>query len=520
MFISYLLKVNLSWALLFGLYLLICRRDTFFQWKRFTLLGIYLMGWLIPLTQSGFWDEGSEAMAQLYINLGLVEVAPTEVINDTTDAALLWKSRGEILLWSLYLGGMLLLAIRLAAQAITIHRLHSHSSIAYINKVKVQVPCDRQAPFSFFHWVFVNPASHSESELQEIMAHELAHARQGHSIDVILSELHCILCWPSPIVWLMRRELRNNLEYLADARVLAQGHNRKSYQYHLLQLSYPLAIANLYNHFNVSPLKKRIHMMNKKKSSNAGYLKYLLFVPMCTLISLAINAEAWAATMPQQEKKTVTYSGTVVDADGNKLAQVRIRTIANSSSDNGQFLGTTDEQGRFSVTVPEGTHFGFIYMYEKNGKRQGIIRNYNAQMLAAEAQRTNMVVVLKEPVPNMDELAQKGTDHVYQVVDEIPQFPGGNDALMNFMGQNTKYPAEAVAKGTQGRVLVQFTIDKEGNLKDIHVLRSVDPLLDAEAVRMVSSMPQWTPGKHKGQPVNVQFTVPVQFNLSKVEVKK
>lgn len=518
---TYLLKANLIWALLFGLYLLSLRRDTHFRWKRFTLLSIYAAGWLLPLTEPGLWHDGNEAVAELCINLGLIDIqgVPTPSTEKSIWTSIAWS---ELLLWAGYLGGMALLLVRFLVQLIAICRLRLRSTAVYINKVKLYEPEKPQPPFSFFGWIFLSPSRHSTEEQQEILDHELAHVHQHHSIDVLLSELHSIVCWINPVVWLMKREVRSNLEYLADARVLAQGHNRKSYQIHLLALSYPMAIANLYNHFNVSPLKKRINMMNKKKSSNAGYLKYLLFLPLCTLISLVINADTWAATLSQQMKKIVTYSGTVVDAEGNKLANVRITEVKENSSTSGKrFLGTTDAQGHFSITVPEGTNFGFVYMYEKEGKRQGLIRLYNAQMLSAEAKRTDMVVVLKEPVPNMDELAKQGTDHVYQVVDEMPQFPGGNNAMMTFMIQNTKYPAEAIAKGTQGRVIVQFIVDKEGNLKDIHVLRSVDPLLDAEAIRMVSSMPKWTPGKSMGQPVNVQFTLPVQFNLQgKVEVKK
>lgn len=134
-------------------------------------------------------------------------------------------------------------------------------------------------------------------------------------------------------------------------------------------------------------------------------------------------------------------------------------------------------------------------------------------MLAEEKQRTDMVVVLKEPVPNMDELAQQGTDHVYQVVDEMPQFPGGNRAMMAYIGQNMKYPAEAHAKGIEGRVVVQFVVNKEGDLQDIKVMKSIDPLLDQEAIRVISSMPKWTPGKLKGEAVNIQYTMPIQFKL-------
>ncbi|MGN0257261.1 MAG: TonB family protein [Bacteroides sp.] len=467
---TYLLKVNLIWVLLTGLYMLLLRRDTFFSWKRFTLLGIYAAGWLLPLTEPGLWHDGNEAVAELYINLGLIDIqgVPTAPTEKSLLASIAWS---ELLLWGVYLCGVSILLVRLLVQLISICRLRLRSTTVYINKVKILEPAKPQPPFSFFGWIFLSPSRHTPEEQQEILDHELAHVRQHHSIDVLLTELHCIVCWLNPIVWLMKHEVRSNLEYLADARVLAQGHNRKGYQIHLLALSYPMAIANLYNHFNVSPLKKRINMMNKKRSSNAGILKYLLILPLCALISLVINADAWAATLPQQEKKNVTYSGTVVDADGNKLANVRIRY-------------------------------------------------YNAQMLAGEKQRTNMAVVLGAPVPSMDELAQKGTDHVYQVVDEMPQFPGGNRAMMAYIGQNIKYPAEAVAKGIEGRVVVQFVVNKEGDLQDIKVMKSIDPLLDQEAIRVISSMPKWTPGKLKGEAVNIQYTLPIQFNIPKKAQQK
>ena len=467
---TYLLKVNLIWVLLTGLYMLLLRRDTFFSWKRFTLLGIYAAGWLLPLTEPGLWHDGNEAVAELYINLGLIDIqgVPTAPTEKSLLASIAWS---ELLLWGVYLCGVSVLLVRLLVQLISICRLRLRSTTVYINEVKILEPAKPQPPFSFFGWIFLSPSRHTPEEQQEILDHELAHVHQHHSIDVLLTELHCIVCWLNPIVWLMKHEVRSNLEYLADARVLAQGHNRKGYQIHLLALSYPMAIANLYNHFNVSPLKKRINMMNKKKSSNAGILKYLLILPLCALISLVINADAWAATLPQQEKKNVTYSGTVVDADGNKLANVRIR-------------------------------------YN------------NAQMLAGEKQRTNMVVVLKAPVPSMDELAQKGTDHVYQVVDEMPQFPGGNRAMMAYIGQNIKYPTEAVAKGIEGRVLVQFVVNKEGDLQDIKVMKSIDSLLDQEAIRVISSMPKWTPGKLKGEAVNIQYVLPIQFNIPKKAQQK
>jgi len=103
---------------------------------------------------------------------------------------------------------------------------------------------------------------------------------------------------------------------------------------------------------------------------------------------------------------------------------------------------------------------------------------------------------------------------IFQVVEERPQFPGGDAELMKFLQQSIKYPKEAQEQGKQGRVIVQFVVNKDGSITGDSIVRSVDPQLDAEAVRVVRSMPNWTPGKQKGKPVRVRFTLPVTFRLS------
>ena len=103
------------------------------------------------------------------------------------------------------------------------------------------------------------------------------------------------------------------------------------------------------------------------------------------------------------------------------------------------------------------------------------------------------------------------SDKVFEVVDEMPSFPGGQSALFDFMAKNIKYPEVAVECGIQGRVLVTFIVKKDGSLSDVRVAKSVDPSLDKEAVRIIKSMPKWNPGIHKGKYVNVKFTLPVTF---------
>lgn len=109
---------------------------------------------------------------------------------------------------------------------------------------------------------------------------------------------------------------------------------------------------------------------------------------------------------------------------------------------------------------------------------------------------------------------------VFEVVEVMPEFPGGMNALMKYLSQNIKYPAEAHAKDIQGRVIVSFVVRKDGSIDDIKVARSVDPYLDKEAVRVITTMPKWTPGKQRGEAVNVRFTVPVMFRLTGPKLPK
>jgi len=104
-------------------------------------------------------------------------------------------------------------------------------------------------------------------------------------------------------------------------------------------------------------------------------------------------------------------------------------------------------------------------------------------------------------------------DSIFETVEEMPMYPGGEMAMMELLRDNVQYPAEAKAKGIQGRVVVQFVIDKDGSVTDAEVVRSVDPQLDAEALRVVGMMPKWTPAKQKGKPVRVRFTLPIQYRL-------
>ena len=470
--LAYFLKINVAIALFYAFYRLFFHKDTFFHWRRMALLCFFAISMLYPLLNIQGWIKAHEpmvAMADLYATILL----PEQVVTPTQATVINWQEVitqfAKIIYWS----GMLLLTARFFVQLGSIIRLHFQCSKSNIQGVRVHLLKKETGPFSFFHWIFIHPQSHTESEISEIITHEETHARQYHSVDVLISEIMCIFCWFNPFIWLMKREVRGNLEYMADHRVLETGHDSKSYQYHLLGLAHHKAAANLSNSFNVLPLKNRIKMMNKRRTKEIGRTKYLMFLPLAALLMIISNIEVVARTTKEFAK---------------------------------EMMAAPEEQGVSQTELANGPELpdgmtGVATLQDKKG-----------------TQKTKEVA--PPPPPAAVKSATVNDSVVFEVVEEMPDFPGGQSALMEYLAKNIKYPATAHENGKQGRVIVSFVVKKDGSISDTKVVRGVDPYLDKEAERVITAMPNWKPGKQRGQAVNVRFTVPVTFRLSGPEPAK
>mgnify|MGYP002563779458 CR=1 FL=1 len=123
------------------------------------------------------------------------------------------------------------------------------------------------------------------------------------------------------------------------------------------------------------------------------------------------------------------------------------------------------------------------------------------------------IIMLDNEIANMDEEEEVEEQQIFQVVEEMPEFPGGMAECLKFLAKNIKYPTIAQENGVQGRVIVQFVVNQDGSIVDPVVVRSVDPYLDKEALRVIQMMPKWKPGKQRGKAVRVKYTVPVTFKL-------
>ena len=538
--LAYFLKINVAIALFYAFYRLFFYKDTFFTWRRAALLCFFAISAVYPLLNIQTWiteQEPMVAMADLYADIVLPEftITPEQATSD-------WKTLLLQTVGFAYWGMVIVLAIRFFIQLAGIIRLAFRCQKAKIGNTNVHLLRQASGPFSFFHWIFIHPTSHTEDELSEILTHEQTHANQWHSIDVLVSEIVCIFCWFNPFAWLMKREIRTNLEYLADNRVLETGHDSKAYQYHLLGLSHHKAAATIYNSFNVLPLKKRIKMMNKKRTREIGRTKYLMFLPLAALLMIISNIEAVARTtkemakdvieaveenlasnsttpemevateaipvetpISQQDKdKLVTYKGKVVDKDGKPVEGAELLIDGSHKLPQDQSF-VTDKNGNFSFMAFENAHIGVIWNKNDKYMLKGI--RYD------QKERTNLKIVMDDQWQNPP--SNDPNNPVFEVVEIMPEFPdGGMSGLMQFLSKNIQYTINAQKNHTQGRVTVQFVVNKDGSISEPKIIRGVDPDLDGEAIRVISLMPKWKPGMQKGQPVRVKYTVPVMFRLS------
>ena len=415
---EYLLKVNVALAACMLCYLLFLRKDTFFNWRRFSLLGFMTVTPVLPWLTLPTGTAPRISAAEDYLTVRLPEVLLNADQHPVAEASFTPVQ----VIYLIYIGVTTLLLLRLMAQCFGLIRLLHRCPTACIAGTRVRLLPDVQGPFSFFRWIFLPQTLSGTPMAEEILTHELAHVRQRHSIDVMAGELMCAFCWFNPFAWILKREMHTNLEHLADASVLDQGYAPKTYQYHLLALSFPKAAATIYNNFNVLPLKKRIQMMNKQRTRQGWKLKYLLFIPLAALLGTACTNETEQTTAPEPSQEKAT----------EQSLSISIATESTATKD---------------------------------------------------------------------------------IVEQMPEYPGGIPAMMEFIKDNIKYPESLKESAIQGRVIVQFVISETGEIGDVKVMRSIDPALDAEAVRVVKSMPRWKPGVQDGKTVSVKYTMPFMFRL-------
>ena len=452
MLLIYQIKVGICLIAFYLLWKLLLSRETFHRFNRVALLVVMALALVLPWIRLSLYSPAP--VTQGMVKLEELIITPSGAVQPH-QVVQTWNVINIATV--LYFVGAAIVLLWLLHSQWSLYRLmRKGRTEALPGGITLHVLPGDQAPFSYFKHIVINEQDYRDNP-QEILTHELAHIDLRHSWDVMFTELVKLLQWWNPAAWLLCRELQQVHEYEADMAVLNQGVDVKQYQLLLIRKSVGDQLFSMANNFNYQSLKKRIRMMTINKSSRWKLLRALAVVPAIALALLAFaNPKSVAAVMTASVQQDRAAQSVMQSPDPAQVEAVS------------QLAEAEAEEPAVEEKI-------------------------------AEEQ------VTKEPVPE--------SKKVYESVEQMPEFPGGVEGLMRYLQQNVQYPPSAVQNNVQGRVVVQFIIDETGQVGDVKVVRSVSEDVDAEAVRVIKSLPKFEPGRQGGEPVSVWYTLPIAFKM-------
>jgi len=335
----YFLKLSVNIAVVFLFHYLVLRRLTFYNWNRLYLVASTALSFVIPLINITPIVQRNHVASGL---LNWVPPIPTSRWRFSDPGIVphmnsFWNGGGWLLL--IMLTGIVILFLRFVIQIISVCRMMAAAEKISDHGINVYQVNDHIIPFSFGNSVFVNKYLHTESELEKIIGHEFVHAKQKHSVDIFWAELLCVVNWYNPFAWLIRKTIRQNLEFIADDNMLRSGIEKKQYQYLLLKVVGNNTFS-IVPQFNFASLKNRIEMMNKNKTAKKHLIKFLFMLPILVCLLLAFRKYDPLLLVSGRAMKNITqkFTGLLDTTNSIKASQqlpvlkTHLRTQPRSSS--------------------------------------------------------------------------------------------------------------------------------------------------------------------------------------------
>lgn len=263
----FLIKVNGSLILFCLAYFLIMRRLTYYKLNRVFLLGGIFFSTVYPLLDlSIFLKQSPKLVFTIQDKLPAAVKQASSVVDP-------W-----LLLMICFWIGVIFMALRMSAQLWSLFKIHRQSTPAKVNHYAVRLLAGDVSTFSFWNNIYLNPEQHEKEEIAAILKHEQVHVKDFHTFDILLAELATVFYWFNPGAWLMRKAIKENVEFITDHKTLQTGIDRKAYQYSMLQASTGLHSSELITNFNITATRRRIVMMNSKRTTSLYLLSYLLVI--------------------------------------------------------------------------------------------------------------------------------------------------------------------------------------------------------------------------------------------------
>lgn len=460
LFFVYILKSSVCLAIFYLFYRLLLARETFHRFNRFSLLGILLLSCLLPLVEVSVKQETEVHQTMLTLEQLLMmadAVNATEAGASAETATVTWIQVALLV----YLAGIVFFAFRNVCSLVRLLMLLKSGKKEDIGSY---LPSRKERVTLIVHNRDIAPFS-----------------------------------WMGYIVISRKNLEENGREILIHE--LAHIHNRHSWD---------LLVADVcifFQWFNPASwlLKQELQNIHEFEADE-------------TVIKEGVDAKQYQLLLIKKAVGTRLYS--MANSFNHSKLKKRITMMLKEKSSPWARL-------KYLYVLPVAAIAVTAFARPEVSNKVEEISSVKVNDLAAivETKMTESVGDTMKPadvkyVPTEVRKQLKGTP-VFEVVEEMPEFPGGGmSALMSYLKDNMRYPASAKEKGTQGRVTVQFVVDKDGSIKEPKLLRSVDKDMDAEALRLISNMPKWKPGRQKGQPVAVKYTVPVMFSLDDDKLEK
>lgn len=548
-FLYYDIRVAVLIAVFYMFYRLLLSRDSLHQLNRFVLIGTAVASFVLPL-----------CVITIHHTELIVEEPATALTQVTNLKPLIssqtpwWQIALPIVYWSGVIITLFFTIISISKVCILISRCEKHRQ----NDGTVIAVYDGEvSPFSWMHFIVMSRSDYAHPD-SAILMHEHEHIRRHHSWDVVLVDVLTSLQWFNPAMWMLRSDLRAIHEYEADAAVLSSGVDARQYQYLLVKKAMAVAGYSVVNGINHSTLKQRITMMNVKKQNKYSWFKALYVLPV---VAVSLIASAKTVT----DYKLVESEKTAVPAE--KAVAKQVKTIENTkaienivkkevekkdSSTSDKTLVVIDGK-----KIPYNKALGAVKPSDIS--KIDVIKDKASIAKFDTSNKYDAVIVIetkKEGKNSGDDVVdEKG---VYLAPDQLPTYPGGSKEMFKFFTDNIKYPSVAHTWGVQGRVVVSFIVNEDGSISDPKVVyngtkgKAADEIktkgtvseikvvgyannkkegstatddeiakgvkegqaaIAQEALRLISSMPNWIPGEKDGKPVRAKYNVPITFRL-------
>nr|WP_319271644.1 M56 family metallopeptidase [uncultured Draconibacterium sp.] len=541
----YLLNASGGIILFYLVYWLFLRNETFHVANRWFLVASLLLAILLPLIPVRYEvlieategaKSGAHTIADTFKNI--------PVFKSTEESTTTFGWQQAILL--IYLTGAAIFLLRLLTQTVVLIHLMIKHRVSSLQGMRVVKNEKYGLPFSFFNIVFINPKFHTQDDLPEILAHEKVHIRENHWFDLLFIELLTVIFWFNPFIWMFERAIKQNHEYLADKGVLAQGHTVGRYQALLVNQLMGMQIIGITNNLNFALSTNRLKMMTKKKTSARRLIRFTWALPALALLLFAFAEPQYSYTETEivgnklvpaetQSGKQLTIHGKVVSKETGEVmpgASIVIKgsTVGCVSDRDGTFTLVDDNptikaDGSLSTEVVVSFVGMKTVVNTITASGSGVDNTkYTFKMEDEIIVISTLVPPPPPPVPAKEErLVQKGESNVppppppaikgekevFFVVENMPEYPGGQPALAMLVQKMQKKLARE--KQLKGKAKVVFTVNSKGKVSDIKVVEKDNDAAAKGAYAIASQLEDWTPGKQRGKAVPVKFLLPVEF---------